>query len=123
MKGKLSTAVSHFSDWASGLSKRGAALLALFGGLSTLFSIGFSFWTSQQKFFTQKQGELMLDALARIEGSLRAEQETRKGLQAKNDKQDDELQDHDRAITRLEALRNPSAVRTKTERIQGSPQP
>lgn len=112
-------AITHFSTWASGLSKRVAVLMAVVGGAMTFLSVAFSYWASQQKFFTQDQGKLMLDALARIEASMRAEQETRKGLQDHDKEQDLELKDHDRAITRLDAIANPKTVTSKQDRIRG----
>lgn len=119
MKGGLATALAHFSTWAGGVSKRVAVLMGFVGGTFTFLSIAFGYWTSQQKFFTQKQGDIMLDTLARIESNQRAEAMTREGIQKHDREQDDELKEHDRAIVRLDALKRPGTKTFKAEEIRG----
>lgn len=112
-------ALAHFSAWAGGVSKRAAVLMAVVGGAMTFLSVAFGYWASQQKFFTQKQGDAMLDVLARIEANQRNEQVTRESIQKHARDQDDELKEHDRAIVRLEALKNPGQKHFKAEEIKG----
>lgn len=113
IKGSLSTAIAHFSAWAEARSKRLLALFAVVGTAYGVLACAFAYWLTTQKTFTQEQGKLMLDQLARIDASMRAEAETRKGLQERLDRAEGKLVQHEIDIG---VLKTPGRT---PEQIQG----